>query len=44
MGLERDVVAMFAPGSRAALAYEALWMDIQRRLRAPDSGPRERGR
>ncbi len=44
MGLERDVVATFAPGSRAALAYEALWMDIQRRLRAPDSGPRDRAR
>jgi cellulose biosynthesis protein BcsQ len=33
MGLERDVVASFAPGSRAALAYEALWLDVRRRLR-----------
>ncbi len=32
MGVERDVVAAFAPGSRAALAYEALWWDIRRRL------------
>lgn len=44
MGLERNVVAMFAPGSRAALAYDALWWDIQRRLRAPESGPRARAR
>lgn len=33
MGVERDVVASFAPGSRAALAYEALWWDLKRRLR-----------
>jgi cellulose biosynthesis protein BcsQ len=32
MGVERDVVAAFAPGSRAALAYEALWWDVQLRL------------
>jgi chromosome partitioning protein len=32
MGVERDVVAAFAPGSRAALAYEALWWDVSRRL------------
>jgi cellulose biosynthesis protein BcsQ len=32
MGVERDVVASFAPGSRAALAYEALWWDVSRRL------------
>jgi cellulose biosynthesis protein BcsQ len=32
MGVERDVVAAFAPGSRAALAYEALWWDVQARL------------
>ena len=33
MGSERDVVAAFAPRGRAALAYEALWMDVLRRLR-----------
>ena len=32
MGLERDVVASFAPGSRGAIAYEALWLDVRRRL------------
>jgi len=32
MGVERDVVAAFAPQSRAALAYEALWWDVRRRL------------
>jgi chromosome partitioning protein len=32
MGVERDVVAGFAPQSRAALAYEALWWDVRRRL------------
>jgi chromosome partitioning protein len=32
MGEERDVVAAFAPGGRAALAYEALWLDVRRRL------------
>jgi chromosome partitioning protein len=32
MGIERDVVAGFAPQSRAALAYEALWWDVRRRL------------
>lgn len=32
MGLERDVVASFAPESRAAMSYEALWWDIRRRL------------
>ena len=34
MGVERNVVGVFAPGSRAALAYEALWWDVRRRLRA----------
>ena len=34
MGVERDVVAAFAPQSRAALAYEALWWDVRRRLGA----------
>ena len=33
MGIERDVVAAFAPRSQAALAYEALWWDARRRLR-----------
>jgi chromosome partitioning protein len=32
MGVERTVVADFAPGCRASLAYEALWWDIRRRL------------
>ena len=32
MGVERDVVAAFAPRSPAALAYEALWGDVRRRL------------
>jgi cellulose biosynthesis protein BcsQ len=32
MGVERDPVAMFAAGTRAAMAYEALWLDIRRRL------------
>ncbi len=32
MGVQRDVVAAFAPGSRAAIAYEALWWDVRRRL------------
>jgi len=34
MGEERDPVAAFAPASRAAMAYEALWWDVQRRIRA----------
>jgi chromosome partitioning protein len=32
MGEERDVVAAFAPRSEAALAYEALWWDVRRRV------------
>jgi chromosome partitioning protein len=32
MGVERDAVGVFATGSRAAMAYEALWFDIRRRL------------
>lgn len=32
MGVERDVVASFAPRSRAALAYQALWLDVRRRM------------
>jgi cellulose biosynthesis protein BcsQ len=35
MGEERDPVAAFAPASRAAMAYEALWWDVRRRLRTP---------
>jgi cellulose biosynthesis protein BcsQ len=33
MGVERDVVAAFAPQSRGALAYQALWWDVRRPLR-----------
>jgi cellulose biosynthesis protein BcsQ len=33
MGVERRVVAAFAPSSRAALSYQALWWDVRRRLR-----------
>jgi cellulose biosynthesis protein BcsQ len=33
MGLHRDVVASFAPSSRAAHAYAALWDEIDARLR-----------
>ncbi len=33
MGEERGVVGVFAPGSRGAMAYEALWWDVRRRLR-----------
>lgn len=32
MGGQRDVVASFAPCSRGAVAYEALWWDVRRRL------------
>jgi cellulose biosynthesis protein BcsQ len=32
MGEERDVVASFAPTSAAAAAYNALWLDVRRRL------------
>jgi chromosome partitioning protein len=34
MGEERDPISAFAPTSRAAMSYEALWWDIRRRLRA----------
>ncbi len=34
MGDERNPVAVFAPGSIAAVSYEALWWDVQRRMRA----------
>ncbi len=34
MGEERNPVAVFAPGSRAAISYRALWWDVQRRLNA----------
>jgi cellulose biosynthesis protein BcsQ len=33
MGEERAVVAEFAPNSRAALAYQALWWDVRRRVK-----------
>jgi cellulose biosynthesis protein BcsQ len=36
MGEERDPVAAYAPGSLAAMSYEALWWDVRRRLRAGD--------
>ena len=32
MGVERDVVASFAPRGRAAAAYEGLWLDVIHRL------------
>lgn len=32
MGERREVVTAYAPGSRAALAYQALWHDVQTRL------------
>ncbi len=32
MGEERDPVAAFAPAALAAMAYEALWWDVRRRL------------
>jgi chromosome partitioning protein len=34
MGEERDPVSAYAPGSPAAMSYEALWWDVRRRLRA----------
>jgi cellulose biosynthesis protein BcsQ len=37
MGEERAVVADFAPTSRAALAYQALWWDVRRRLKDPQA-------
>jgi chromosome partitioning protein len=39
MGEARTAVAEVAPGGRAALAYEALWLDLRRRL----TGLRPRG-
>jgi hypothetical protein len=32
MGLHRTVIAEFAPRSRAAQAYEALWREVRGRL------------
>ena len=32
MGVERDVVASFAPRGRATAAYEGLWLDVIHRL------------
>jgi chromosome partitioning protein len=40
MGVERDVVASFAPGSPAETAYRALWWDIRRRLTMPATSTR----
>ena len=39
MGVMRDVVASFAPDSRAAIAYQALWWDVRRRLRRDGAAP-----
>jgi chromosome partitioning protein len=33
MGSRRTVIAEFAPRSRAALAYESLWEEVQRTLK-----------
>ena len=35
MGEARTIVDVLAPGSRAAIAYRALWWDIRRRMRTP---------
>ncbi len=32
MGVERDAVGDVRPGTLAAVAYEALWLDVCRRL------------
>jgi chromosome partitioning protein len=32
MGPQRDAVVSYAPGGKAALAYQALWSDVRRRL------------
>ncbi len=32
MGLRRDAVVSYAPSGKAALAYQALWSDVRRRL------------
>ncbi len=34
MGEERNPVAVYAPGSLAAVSYRALWLDVQRRIGA----------
>jgi len=34
MGEERNPVAVFAPASAGAVSYQALWLDVQRRLRS----------
>ena len=39
MGEERDPVGAFAPASRAAMAYEALWWDVRRRTRTERPRP-----
>lgn len=40
MGVHRDIVASYAPNGRAAGAYEALWLDVKRRLGEYPSPPR----
>jgi chromosome partitioning protein len=39
MGLERDIVASYAPRGKAALAYETLWGDVRERLGEYPSRP-----
>ena len=39
MGVERDVVASYAPNGRQALAYRMLWDEVQRRLAEYASRP-----
>ena len=33
MGEERNPVAAYAPRSAGAISYQALWLDVKRRLR-----------
>ena len=40
MGEERNPVAVFAPDSSAAVAYAALWVEIERRLHPHNRRPR----
>jgi chromosome partitioning protein len=40
MGVERDIVASYAPRGRAAAAYEELWGDVRRALGDYPSRPR----
>jgi cellulose biosynthesis protein BcsQ len=43
MGRHRTAVAAFAPRSRAAQAYEALWEEVRERLSAAPAAPDGRG-